>query len=52
MDDEKVYEVHLQVVMRVNAASDDDAEYEAETEFEMLPSAWQTTCTGVCELDD
>ena len=49
---DKYYDVYFEVVMRVEAASDEEAQLTMEEELEKLPDAYQVNCTSIWELDD
>lgn len=49
--DDKYYDVYFEVVMRVEAASDEEAQLAMEAELENLPDAYQVNCTSIRELE-
>lgn len=51
-NEEKRYDVYFAVVLRVDAASAEDAWEEAEAEIENLPSLRQANCTDVYEFEN
>lgn len=51
-NEEKRYDVYLEVVLHVDAVSAEDAQWEAEAEIENLPSLRQANCTNIYEYKD
>lgn len=49
---DKYYDVYFEVVMRVEAASDEEAQLTMEEELEKLPDVDLVNCTCVQELND
>lgn len=51
-NDDKYYEGYFEVVMRVDAASAEEAQSAMEDELEKLPDVDLVNCTCVQELND
>ncbi len=49
--DDKYYNVYFEVMMRVEAASDEEAQLAAEDELETLLDVYQVNCTSIWELE-